>query len=139
MRSPTKRAGDLAALARDTVESWPDGRVKLLVATRALACRRISPDLFAEGAYLPLRGGGAHTDRLFALARRHRTPVRIRDILWAGKRPFVSIPLLPTPTAEEHHAFVDIARPLVEDQRRTLQHTFGSHRALLVRVKGFIR
>ena len=43
-----------------------------------------------------------------------RRPVRIRDILWAGKRPFISVPLLPTPTAEQHHAFIDIARPLVE-------------------------
>lgn len=43
-----------------------------------------------------------------------RKPVWIREVLWAGKRPFISIPLLPTPTAEEHHAFVDIARPLVE-------------------------
>ena len=64
-------AGDLAALVRDAVESWPDGRVKLLVAVRALACRRTSPDLFAEGAYLPLQGGGAHADRLCAFARRH--------------------------------------------------------------------
>ena len=53
------------------MESWPDGRLKLLVAIRALACRRTSPDLFAEGAYLPLRGGGAHADRLCAFARHH--------------------------------------------------------------------
>ena len=43
-----------------------------------------------------------------------RKPVKIRDLLWAGRRPIISIPLLPTPTAEMHHAFVDIARPLVE-------------------------
>ena len=43
-----------------------------------------------------------------------RKPIRIRDILWSGKRPIISVPLLPTPAAEEHHAFIDIARPLVE-------------------------
>jgi hypothetical protein len=43
-----------------------------------------------------------------------RRPVRIRELFWHDQRPFISIPLLPTPTAEEHHAFLDIARPLVE-------------------------
>ena len=43
-----------------------------------------------------------------------RKPTRIRDLLWGGWRPFISVVLLPTPTAGEHHAFVDIARPLVE-------------------------
>jgi len=43
-----------------------------------------------------------------------RKPVRIRDLLWAGKRPIISVPLLPTPLAEINHAFIDIARPLVE-------------------------
>jgi hypothetical protein len=43
-----------------------------------------------------------------------RKPQRIRDHLWCGYRPFLCVVLLPTPTAREHHAFVDIARPLVE-------------------------
>lgn len=43
-----------------------------------------------------------------------RRPVRIRDLYWHGLRPFISTPLLPTPTSELHHAFLDIAVPLVE-------------------------
>ena len=31
-----------------------------------------------------------------------------------GRRPFVNVPLVPTPTSPIHHAFLDIARPLVE-------------------------
>ena len=34
---------------------------------------------------------------------------------------------------------VPLARPLVEHQRRTLQHTLGSHRALLLGFGGLIR
>jgi (1->4)-alpha-D-glucan 1-alpha-D-glucosylmutase len=65
------RTGDLAGLARELVATWPDGRIKLLVTLRALACRRASPELFAEGEYLPLQGRGAHGDHLCAFARRH--------------------------------------------------------------------
>jgi hypothetical protein len=43
-----------------------------------------------------------------------RKPVRIRDLFWHGKRPIISTPLLPTPTSNQHHAFLDIAVPLVE-------------------------
>jgi hypothetical protein len=43
-----------------------------------------------------------------------RRPVRIRDIFWHGLRPIISRPLIPTPSAEQHHAFLDIAVPLVE-------------------------
>lgn len=43
-----------------------------------------------------------------------RPPQRIRDLLWPGLRPFIHVPLLPTPTSEIHHAFLDIAVPLIE-------------------------
>lgn len=43
-----------------------------------------------------------------------REPQRIREIFWPGLRPFIHVPLLPTPTAEIHHAFLDIAVPLIE-------------------------
>jgi len=43
-----------------------------------------------------------------------KPPERIRDLFWHGKRPFIHVPLLPTPTAEQHHAFLDIAVPLIE-------------------------
>src|SRR5262249_16794606 len=43
-----------------------------------------------------------------------KAPQRIRHLLWHGLRPCIHTPLLPTPTAEQHHAFLDIAVPLVE-------------------------
>src|SRR5262249_17153189 len=39
---------------------------------------------------------------------------RITDLFWHGLRPFIHTPLLPTPTSEQHHAFLDIAVPLIE-------------------------
>jgi hypothetical protein len=43
-----------------------------------------------------------------------KDPQRIRDLFWPGLRPFIHVPLIPTPTAEQHHAFCDIAVPLIE-------------------------
>lgn len=43
-----------------------------------------------------------------------KDPQRIRDLFWPGLRPFIHVPLLPTPTSEQHHAFLDIAVPLIE-------------------------
>jgi len=66
-------AGDLASLARDLVEYWPDGRIKLYTINRALTCRREAPDLFRAGEYIPLRTDGRHADRLCAFARRRES------------------------------------------------------------------
>jgi (1->4)-alpha-D-glucan 1-alpha-D-glucosylmutase len=65
--------GNLAALARDLVAHWEDGRIKLYVIHRALQCRRRSPELFRSGEYVPLRTGGSCGDRLVAFARRRAT------------------------------------------------------------------
>lgn len=43
-----------------------------------------------------------------------KRPEYIRDLHWHGLRPFIHVPLLPTPSADQHHAFLDIAVPLVE-------------------------
>lgn len=64
------RAGTLGAYAREALVRWEDGRVKLLVTQRGLACRRALPDLFARGAYSPLDGRGVHAAKLLAFARR---------------------------------------------------------------------
>jgi (1->4)-alpha-D-glucan 1-alpha-D-glucosylmutase len=45
-----ERKAAVAAL----VESWSDGRIKLLVTTAGLRLRRDEPDLFLSGGYLPL-------------------------------------------------------------------------------------
>jgi (1->4)-alpha-D-glucan 1-alpha-D-glucosylmutase len=61
----------LASLDHARIEElcseWSDGRLKLLVLTRALGARRAHPDLFVGGEYLPLR---SEDDRLVAFARR---------------------------------------------------------------------
>ena len=50
------REGDPAAAAEAgaLLDSWHDGRIKLLVTLAALGLRRDQPDLFLEGRYVPL-------------------------------------------------------------------------------------
>jgi (1->4)-alpha-D-glucan 1-alpha-D-glucosylmutase len=57
-------------LAADLLETKADGRVKLYLSSRALACRTADPDLFARGAYIPLAAEGAAADHVVAFARR---------------------------------------------------------------------
>lgn len=45
-----------------------------------------------------------------------KRPVPIRTLWWHGRRPWITVPLLPTPLSHIHHAFLDIARPLVETE-----------------------
>jgi (1->4)-alpha-D-glucan 1-alpha-D-glucosylmutase len=66
-------AGDLEALARELVEHWPDGRIKLYTIHRALTYRRQSAELYRAGDYLPLPVGGAAGDSLVAFARHRAT------------------------------------------------------------------
>jgi (1->4)-alpha-D-glucan 1-alpha-D-glucosylmutase len=56
----------VAELATD----WRDGRVKLLLTSRALAERRRRPELYLRGDYLPLELVGTRRDHLVAFARR---------------------------------------------------------------------
>ena len=57
-------------LAADLLEAKADGRVKLYLTSRALACREAHPDLFARGDYVPLTAEGAAADHVVAYARR---------------------------------------------------------------------
>jgi (1->4)-alpha-D-glucan 1-alpha-D-glucosylmutase len=63
-------AGNPEALARELLEHWTDGRVKLYVIHRALTCRRSAADLFRTGAHVPLLTTGRHAAHLCAFARR---------------------------------------------------------------------
>jgi (1->4)-alpha-D-glucan 1-alpha-D-glucosylmutase len=65
--------GDLVGLARELVEEWPDGRIKLFTIHRALTYRRAAPDLFRRGDYVPLQTDGPHAEHLCAFARRQAT------------------------------------------------------------------
>jgi isoamylase len=51
------RAGERHALARELLESFEDGRIKLYVIHRALRARRALPELFLRGDYEPLDAG----------------------------------------------------------------------------------
>ena len=46
-----------------------DGRVKMFVATRALAARAARRDLYERGEYVPIQPAGSRSDCLFAFAR----------------------------------------------------------------------
>jgi (1->4)-alpha-D-glucan 1-alpha-D-glucosylmutase len=57
-------------LAADLLKTKADGRVKLYMTSRALACRAAYPDLFARGAYVPLEAEGAAAEHVVAFTRR---------------------------------------------------------------------
>jgi (1->4)-alpha-D-glucan 1-alpha-D-glucosylmutase len=52
-----ERVREPAALARKLLESYADGRIKLLVTHAALLARRRSPELFLQGSYEALPAG----------------------------------------------------------------------------------
>jgi (1->4)-alpha-D-glucan 1-alpha-D-glucosylmutase len=57
-------------LAADLLETKADGRIKLYLTSRALACRAAYPNLFARGAYISLAAEGAAADHVVAFFRR---------------------------------------------------------------------
>jgi (1->4)-alpha-D-glucan 1-alpha-D-glucosylmutase len=59
------------------LDSRADGRVKMLVMTRALGARAALRDVYEEGEYVPIDVFGARRDSLFAFARRHRDRVAL--------------------------------------------------------------
>ncbi len=79
-------AGEVANLARELVDHWPDNRIKLYTIHRALTCRRRIADVFQAGAYVPLRAEGACKDHLCAFARQAegRTVLTVVPRLTAG-------------------------------------------------------
>ncbi|MFH1650701.1 MAG: malto-oligosyltrehalose synthase, partial [Chloroflexota bacterium] len=58
------------SLARELLDRWRDGNVKLYVTCRALSFRRENPALFRDGEYLPLSISGDRESNLVAFARR---------------------------------------------------------------------
>ena len=61
---------DDPALPGELIETKDDGRIKLYVTSRALGLRRVHPDLFDAGDYVPLESHGAKRDHVVAFARR---------------------------------------------------------------------
>jgi (1->4)-alpha-D-glucan 1-alpha-D-glucosylmutase len=60
---------DLSPLAGDLVDGIEDGRIKAYVTYQTLNFRRAHPEVFADGAYLPLEATGARRDHVCAFAR----------------------------------------------------------------------
>lgn len=65
-----RRNANRVALARETLSRWEDGRVKLLLTSRALAFRREHAALFKDGAYVPLAASGEANEHVVAFLRR---------------------------------------------------------------------
>ena len=59
-----------AALVAGLLSHWQDGRLKLYVTYQGLKLRRNYPELFRQGAYLPLTVKGRRQNQVLALARR---------------------------------------------------------------------
>jgi (1->4)-alpha-D-glucan 1-alpha-D-glucosylmutase len=60
---------NLVPLARQLLDSCPDGRIKLYLIHRTLRFRREHQELFSRGDYLPLQVRGEKSDHLCAFAR----------------------------------------------------------------------
>jgi (1->4)-alpha-D-glucan 1-alpha-D-glucosylmutase len=60
---------DRAEFARDLFEQAYDGRVKMYTIMAALDYRRLHPELFQQGEYLPLECGGSKKQHICAFAR----------------------------------------------------------------------
>jgi (1->4)-alpha-D-glucan 1-alpha-D-glucosylmutase len=68
-------AGPVAAT--ELMRARTDGRIKLFVIARALACRARHAPLYLEGEYVPLDTTGARRECLFAFARRLGSDVAV--------------------------------------------------------------
>lgn len=53
----------------DAMKNWRDGRIKLLVTSRGLACRNACPELFATGDYRAIQVRGKRARNLIAFER----------------------------------------------------------------------
>jgi (1->4)-alpha-D-glucan 1-alpha-D-glucosylmutase len=64
-----QEAGDPLRLIQELSAAWHDGRIKMWLTRKALAFRKAHPDLFQDGAYLPLRVSGERKEHVVAFAR----------------------------------------------------------------------
>ena len=60
---------DGVSLARELVDGWEDGRIKMHVTRAALRLRAAYPGVFGGGGYVPLAAEGDASAHLFAFAR----------------------------------------------------------------------
>ncbi len=60
---------DLTSLTEELLATLPDGRIKLYLIWRTLACRRACEPLFTRGGYLPLKTAGSRREHVCAFVR----------------------------------------------------------------------
>ncbi|HEV2107588.1 MAG TPA: malto-oligosyltrehalose synthase [Thermomicrobiales bacterium] len=72
MLQDLQRSRNPAALARDLLDGWCDGRIKLYVTHRVLKLRAERRDLFGRGEYIPLDATGSRADHVVAFSRQSR-------------------------------------------------------------------
>lgn len=60
-----------AQFVQSLFEQAHDGRIKLYISMLGLDCRRLQPELFQRGEYLPLEGDGSKRQHVCAFARIH--------------------------------------------------------------------
>jgi (1->4)-alpha-D-glucan 1-alpha-D-glucosylmutase len=65
----TRSAEDPAALYRELLRAWPDGRIKLYLTTTLLRLRAANLELFGSGDYQSLRSSGELAEHVVAFAR----------------------------------------------------------------------
>jgi (1->4)-alpha-D-glucan 1-alpha-D-glucosylmutase len=65
----TAPAGERRRALAELLENWTDGRAKLFLTACGLRRRREDPELFLEGAYVPLASEGKHAEKVVAFAR----------------------------------------------------------------------
>lgn len=88
---------DRAALCRELVDRWEDGRIKMYVTHAALVLRERLAEAFGGGGYLPLSASGARAEHVVAFARQG-----------GGGTAVAVVPrLLATLTREREHALPD--------------------------------
>jgi (1->4)-alpha-D-glucan 1-alpha-D-glucosylmutase len=61
------------ATPEELLQSWPDGRIKLLLTQRLLRFRRDHAALFQQGKYLPLTASGTFAECCVAFLREHES------------------------------------------------------------------
>jgi (1->4)-alpha-D-glucan 1-alpha-D-glucosylmutase len=66
---------DLPGFARNLVQKWGDGSIKLYVIYKSLNYRKENRRLFTDGAYIPLMGDGDHKEHICAFARKEERKV----------------------------------------------------------------
>lgn len=64
-------SSDREKLVRELVDHWHDGAINLYLIQTALCYRRENLTLFLEGEFLPLQSGGARSQHVVCLLRRH--------------------------------------------------------------------